>query len=102
MIPELVVIGIVAVLVAAYGLVYRRVPSRFWNPLRTGMTLTTLCLVYSGAAIFGYTVPTYHLTSLHDIHSVGHVVWRQAEFGGVLGLLSIPMWWLGLRQLNRT
>lgn len=100
MTPELAVIGVVAVLVGAYGIIYRRVPSRFWNPLRAGMALTTLCLVYSGAAVLGYSVPTHTVSSLHDIHSVGHVVWRQAEFGAALGLLSIPMWWLGLRQLD--
>ena len=64
------------------------------------MTLTLVFLVYCGAAVAGYTLPA-QLSSLHQIHNVGHVVWRQAGFGFAFGLLAIPMWWLGLKTISR-
>jgi hypothetical protein len=90
--PELIVIGVVAGLVAAYGFTYGLSPRRLWNPLRMGMALTTLCLLYFGAAVLGYTVPAHDLLSLRE-----YLVWRQAVFGGALGVLSIPLWWLGVK-----
>ena len=100
MTPEFVILAVAAALVVTYGLVYRRSANAFWNPLRMAMTLTAVFLFYFGAAVAGYTVPA-QLSSLHQIHNVGHIVWQQAGFGLALGLLSIPMWWLGLKRMSR-
>jgi hypothetical protein len=100
MAPELVIVGIVFVGAALYAQA-RRTSVRLLNPLRIAFALTTLFIIYVGAALCGLVLPAHHLNSLHELKKVGYIVWPQAESGALFGLLSIPMWWVGLNRLRR-
>jgi hypothetical protein len=100
MAPELTALGLVAVALVAYNVATGRPASRFLNPLRVAFMLTAFCAIEVVGGLFGVAFPAHSISSFHEIRQVGEVVWSQVEGGVLLGLLSVPMWVLGLRRLN--
>jgi hypothetical protein len=99
MTPFLLIGAVIAVLIGADYYMYRAGGRRRWNPLWMAFTFTAVALLYSGAGVLGYSVPTHNPFIGGRSVWVGHVVWPQVALGSLFGLAALFFWRVGLKRL---